>query len=167
MGKLANTFNHEDQTHEISNHIQRKVYELIPPPSFCSLLFQNLCSQFLVLNLCFETYWVGRRPKIFFCGPWLLVWTQRRIWGLTCGINTFFKERTEHLKWEMEPSPEKHTGMMRYGLFKTGLLLIHLGGHRLIVLIDSRKWHNRLSSARLPIVQSVIIRYMHVQCLNL
>ena len=51
---------------------------------------------------------------------------------------------------------------MRYRVFKRGLLLIHLGGHRLIVLIDNYKWqNNRLYSAGLPIIQPVIIRYMH------
>ena len=62
------------------------------------------------------------------------------------------------------------TGMMRYGVFKTGHLDIHLGGRRLTVLIDICKLHNnnyvmeQLCSIEpvFPIIQSVVIRCMFV-----
>lgn len=62
------------------------------------------------------------------------------------------------------------TGMMRYGVFKTGLLDIHLGGCGLVVLIDICKLHDnnyvmeQLCSIEpvFPLTQSVVIRCIYV-----
>ena len=62
------------------------------------------------------------------------------------------------------------TGMMRYGVFKTGLLDIHLGGRGLAVLINICKLHDKnyvieqLCSIEpiFPLTQSVVIRCIYV-----
>ena len=66
--------------------------------------------------------------------------TQRRIWDLTCGKkkkkNSFLKK--EHLKWDVgQDKRDTGAGIMNFGVFKTGLLHIHLGGSGLTVLNDS------------------------------
>ena len=76
------------------------------------------------------------------------------------------KEQKEHLKGEVGQAKRgTSAGMMRYGFFKTGLLHIHLGGHRLAVLIDSCKLHNNrlywtcLSHSSVCLLKSDICMY--------
>jgi hypothetical protein len=48
-------------------------------------------------------------------------------------------------------------------VFKKGLLHIHLGGHRLAVLIDSCKLHNSIQyCSYLSIIQYVLLKCMYV-----
>ena len=76
------------------------------------------------------------------------------------------KEQNEHLKGEVGQARRgTSAGMMRYVFFKTGLLHIHLGGHRLAVLIDSCKLHNNrlywtcLSHSSVCLLKSDICMY--------
>ena len=86
----------------------------------------------------------GKLKRTLPCGPWFLVRTQRK----SSGGNTSLleKEHKEHLKGEVGHAKRGNgTRMMRYCIFKTGLLHIHLGGCGLTTLINSCKLHkNRL-----------------------
>ena len=61
------------------------------------------------------------------------------------------KEQEEHFKIEVGQTKRgTGPGWMRYGVFKTGLLHVHLGWCGLMVLIDSFRLHtNRLYFASL------------------
>ena len=80
------------------------------------------------------------------CGPWFLVRTQRRIWGLTCGKTSLLKNRRNTLQGRGGPSQEGlwcQNGKVR-GFQDKAFLHFHLGGHGLTVLIDVCKLHNSL-----------------------
>ena len=105
------------------------------------------------------------------CGPLFWVRTQEESEVLpvakTSSLNKEQKEqkeKREHLKGEVGHS-RKDTGtrMKRYRIFKTVLLHIYLGRHGLTVLADSCKFITRGSVMHVfPIIQSVIIRCMHI-----
>ena len=76
-------------------------------------------------------------------GPQFLVRTQRRSEVSPMAKITLLKK--EHLKGKVSRAT-RVTGarMMSYGVFKTELLYIHLGGHRLTVLIDSCNFYSNM-----------------------
>ena len=85
-------------------------------------------------------------------GPWFLIKTQRRIWGLNHSGNKFIAERTEKTP-QRSGKTKKGTALEWWGMgfFKSGLLCIHLGRRGLTFLIDSCRLHNnRLYCACLP-----------------
>lgn len=103
-------------------------------------------------------------------GPplWILALGKGRLWGLTCGKNKFIgKEKERTPQGEAGQAKERHWqegwGM---GVFKRGLLHIHLGRCGLTIWIDSYKLHNnRLYCACFSHNSVCHIRYMYIEYL--
>ena len=73
------------------------------------------------------------------------------------------KEQKELLKGEMAKPRVTGATMMKYSVFKTGLLHIHLGGHGLTVINSCNLHNNRLYCACLSHNSAVITICMYVQ----
>ena len=136
---------------------------VIPPEygliSYCdpwhcifSKIFTNnsLTLKLRIITYCYCCHILGGLKWIQHCGPQFLIRTQRRLWGLTCGKNKFIKEQKEHLKGQAKRGTgallalREALELWGMGVFKRGLLHIHLGRCGLAVLIDSYKLHNSM-----------------------
>ena len=73
------------------------------------------------------------------------------------------KEQKEPLKGEMAKPRVTGATMMKYSVFKTGLLHIHLCRRGLTVLIDSASYITIGPIVHVfPIIQSVILKFKYV-----